>query len=110
MDDWETLAACKHVEDRTMFFDGDRSKEAIAVCVGCPVWAECVLANAGEQWGVWGCSERARRRLRQLQREGASRSQLLNLAHRSNMTHVRGITEQMIDTSTLVVARSTSYD
>ena len=101
-------AACR-TADPDIFFDGDRSKEAIAICVGCPVWAECVLANVGEQWGVWGCSERARRRMRSLRANGGTANQLLDLAHRSNMIHVRGVTEQMIDTSRLVTARATSY-
>jgi hypothetical protein len=101
-------AACRNA-DPDIFFDGDRSKEAIAICIGCPVWAECTLANVDEPWGVWGCSERSRVRMRKLRRNGGTAAQLLNLAHRANLHHVRGVTEQMIDTSRLVTARATSY-
>jgi hypothetical protein len=84
MDD---LAACRHA-DPDLFFDGDRTADAIKVCMGCPVWAECTLANMGEQWGVWGCSERCRRRMRKLRREGVGSSELLAFAHKSNLLHV----------------------
>jgi hypothetical protein len=100
------LAACLHA-DPELFFDGDRTCEAIRVCMGCPVWAECTLANVGEQWGVWGCSERARRRMRKLRREGASDGELLALAHQSNLRHVPGLHVGAIDPA--VFARSTSY-
>lgn len=49
--------ACKSV-DPDLFFaelpaDVERAK---AVCVGCPVQAECLVAalERGEPWGVWG--------------------------------------------------------
>lgn len=84
MDD---LAACRHA-DPELFFDGERTAEAVKVCMGCPVWAECTLANVGEQWGVWGCSERCRRRMRKARRAGADDTELLALAHQSNLLHV----------------------
>lgn len=81
------LAACR-TADPELFFDGDLTAAAVKVCMGCPVWAECTLANVGEQHGVWGCSERARRRMRKLRREGGSDADLLALAHQSNVRHV----------------------
>jgi hypothetical protein len=100
MDDWEALAACRG-KDPELFHDGDRSKEAIAVCVACPVWAECVLANRHEQMGVWGCSERCRRRLRKLTAEGASDNRLLALAAASNAKHL-GLAGHMVNPARLV--------
>lgn len=107
MDDWETLAACR-TRDPELFFDGDRSKQAIAVCVTCPVWAECVLANRHEQFGVWGCSERCRRRLRKLTVQGEPDGRLLALAAASNAKHL-GLSGHMVNPAALV-GRATSNE
>jgi WhiB family redox-sensing transcriptional regulator len=65
---WWHAALCKGV-DPDLFFptQGEPTKEAKAVCAGCPVRTECLeyaLANS-ERTGVWGgTSERERRALR----------------------------------------------
>lgn len=91
----DSLQACRAVDDPGLFFDGTRTDEAVAVCMGCPVWAECTLANVGEQYGVWGCSERARRRMRKLRLRGAGDAELLALAHQSNLRCVPKLAAHM---------------
>ena len=106
---WETDAACRRVADKNVFFDGDRSKEAIKVCVTCPVWDHCVLANMDEQMGVWGCSERCRRRLRGMRRNGASRDMMLRFVARSNAVHLgMAPTQPFHHTPVVVSAMGTS--
>ena len=62
---WFDLARCKGAED-DLFPEGKQQKRATAICVGCPVRAEC-LAEALDnriEWGVWGgMTERERRAL-----------------------------------------------
>jgi|JI10StandDraft_1071094.scaffolds.fasta_scaffold37696_7 hypothetical protein len=100
----DARAACRTKPD--IFFGGkDTSKEAIAICMGCPIWDECVIANMGEQWGVWGCSERARRRIRKLAAAGGTEAELLALAWESNVTHV-GKSLDMVDRSVFVRSKS----
>ncbi len=99
------LAACRHT-DPELFFDGERTAEAIRVCMGCPVWAECTLANVGEQHGVWGCSERCRRRMRKLRREGVDPAGLLAFARQSNLLCVPELAGQMLSRSQVVAATS----
>ncbi len=64
-DDWTLQAKCRGMED-ALFPEGKDQKRARAVCMGCPVRAEC-LAEALDhriEWGVWGgLTERERRQL-----------------------------------------------
>lgn len=104
MDDWEQHAACKHHDDPDLFFDGspDAVKAAVAVCHTCPVWEHCLLANMHEQVGVWGCSERCRRRVRKLRNQGATRSRLLALARSSNEQTLGGLAANLVPQGKLV--------
>jgi WhiB family redox-sensing transcriptional regulator len=71
-EDWREYAACMGV-DPDLFFPvrGASTREAKAVCAGCPVRDECLewaFANH-ERFGIWGgLSERERRRIRRNQR------------------------------------------
>lgn len=65
-----TLAACRGT-DTDLFYDPDRLTDALAFCNSCPIQVECLRANAAERDGVWAVTERARRRLRSLVRNGA---------------------------------------
>ena len=72
--DWRTRAACLD-RDPELFFprpsDRDGEDEAIAICWGCPVEADCLAdamqvekgLSASNRWGIWGgfsAHERAR--------------------------------------------------
>lgn len=110
MDDWEQHSACKAVDDPSLFFDGDpdRLRAAIKVCHTCPVWEQCLLANMGEQHGVWACSERCRRRVRKRAREGGRRSELLALARSSNEQTLGVEAAQLVPPGRLVRIRATA--
>lgn len=62
---WVEFARCRGADDQ-LFPEGKQQKRAAAVCVGCPVRAEC-LAEALDnriEWGIWGgLTERERRAL-----------------------------------------------
>ena len=63
--DWQLNAKCRGMND-ALFPEGKDQKRAKAICMGCPVRAEC-LAEALDnriEWGVWGgMTERERRQL-----------------------------------------------
>lgn len=108
MDDWQQHAACRDHDDPDLFFDGDpqRLKAAIAVCHTCPVWEHCLLANLGEQHGVWACSERCRSRVRRLARQGAQRGRLLALARSSNEQTLGPLAAELVPQGRLVDVRT----
>ena len=62
--DWTAQAACNHADPDELFVTGAAQNRAKAVCMGCPVRAEC-LADALDnrvEFGVWGgMTERERR-------------------------------------------------
>jgi WhiB family redox-sensing transcriptional regulator len=64
--DWTTQAACNNADPDELFVTGAAQNRAKAVCMGCPVRAEC-LADALDnrvEFGVWGgMTERERRAL-----------------------------------------------
>lgn len=66
--EWVQHAACRGVDTNLFFADrGESTKEAKAICAGCPVREECLTfsINNGEHFGVWGgLAEHQRRRLR----------------------------------------------
>jgi WhiB family redox-sensing transcriptional regulator len=74
-DTWQARGSCVGV-DPDLFFPqrGESVVEAKAICVGCPVRAEC-LAHAlerNERFGIWGgLSERERRAIRRRRRQHA---------------------------------------
>lgn len=63
--DWQLMAKCRGMND-ALFPEGKDQKRAKAICMGCPVRAQC-LAEALDnriEWGVWGgMTERERRQL-----------------------------------------------
>lgn len=63
---WYRRAACRGLDPELFFPErGASTKEAKAVCTGCPVQAECLTTHLGEKYGVWAeTSERQRRRAR----------------------------------------------
>ena len=62
--DWTAQAACTTADPDELFVTGAAQNRAKAVCMGCPVRAEC-LADALDnrvEFGVWGgMTERERR-------------------------------------------------
>ena len=64
--DWTSAAACNSADPDELFVTGAAQNRAKAVCMGCPVRAEC-LADALDnrvEFGVWGgMTERERRAL-----------------------------------------------
>jgi WhiB family transcriptional regulator, redox-sensing transcriptional regulator len=64
--DWSSQAACRNGDPDALFVQGAAQNRAKAVCMGCPVRAEC-LADALDnriEFGVWGgMTERERRAL-----------------------------------------------
>ena len=64
--DWTASAACNASDPDELFVTGAAQNRAKAVCMGCPVRAEC-LADALDnrvEFGVWGgMTERERRAL-----------------------------------------------
>ena len=82
---WQDAAACRN-EDLILFFgpDGERQPEreireqkAKAVCVSCPVRADCLIyaLSRPEKYGAWGGlneEERAAERRRRMRRTSAA--------------------------------------
>lgn len=66
VNDWTASAACNASDPDELFVTGAAQNRAKAVCMGCPVRAEC-LADALDnrvEYGVWGgMTERERRAL-----------------------------------------------
>jgi len=62
--DWTAAAACNNADPDELFVTGAAQNRAKAVCLSCPVRAEC-LADALDnrvEFGVWGgMTERERR-------------------------------------------------
>lgn len=50
---WHADAACRRHSD-VSWLDPDQTDAARAVCLSCPVSAECRDAGSTERWGVWG--------------------------------------------------------
>lgn len=67
-EDWATQGVCVGVAGNLFFPErGESTREAKALCVGCPVRLHCLRAalNNGERFGIWGgLSERERRSVR----------------------------------------------
>ena len=80
-----TRAACRGM-DAALFLDQNCAKEVLAVCDRCPEQAACIVVNIRERHGVWGCSERARRRVRTALRQnpGMTDEQIVALGRRSS--------------------------
>jgi len=69
---WQKNGNCRGMNPDFFFPErGASTKEAKAVCVGCPVKEQCLeyaLRNS-EKFGIWGgLSERERRRIRRTRR------------------------------------------
>ena len=81
--DWTTQAACSTNDPDELFVTGAAQNRAKAVCMGCPVRAEC-LADALDnrvEFGVWGgMTERERRALLRRRPDVTSWRQLLDEA------------------------------
>jgi WhiB family transcriptional regulator, redox-sensing transcriptional regulator len=61
---WMQSAACKGMDPDLFFGDGrerDGYRDAISVCSGCPVIAECGMYGRDERFGVWGATIPAER-------------------------------------------------
>jgi len=82
-DDWTTRAACRDLDPDMYFVQGAEKGRAVRVCVGCPVWIECLSDALDNQvkFGVWGgMTERERRRLLRRRPDVASWRDLLSAA------------------------------
>ena len=66
VEDWTARSSCRTTDPDDLFVTGAAQNRAKAVCMGCPVRAEC-LADALDnrvEFGVWGgLTERERRAL-----------------------------------------------
>lgn len=87
-EDWPLRAKCRGMND-ALFPEGKDQKRAKAICMGCPVRAQC-LAEALDnriEWGVWGgMTERERRQLLRQRPDVKSWSVVLNAAVSSSAT------------------------
>ncbi|MEV7317276.1 WhiB family transcriptional regulator [Streptomyces microflavus] len=81
---WRENAACRSTDAEELFADSATQNRAKAVCVGCPVRAEC-LAEALDnrvEFGLWGgMTERERRALLRRRPDVESWRQVLEIAH-----------------------------
>lgn len=72
MTNWRQRAACRGLDPEIFFPErGESTREAKAVCAGCPVRPECLeyALDAREVNGIWGGkSERERRSIRRKRR------------------------------------------
>lgn len=102
-DDWPLLAKCRGMND-ALFPEGKDQKRAKAICMGCPVRAQC-LAEALDnhiEWGVWGgMTERERRQLLRQRPDVKSWSSVLNAA-------MRPVGDDCQETSRVVVSDPTT--
>jgi WhiB family transcriptional regulator, redox-sensing transcriptional regulator len=73
--DWTARAACAG-SDPALWFPREEqhggnaaamAAEAVRICRGCPVRAECsaTAADAGERWGIWGGADRETRTIKE---------------------------------------------
>ena len=80
---WTANAACRGSDPDALFVQGAAQNRAKAVCMGCPVRAEC-LADALDnrvEFGVWGgLTERERRALLRRRPNVTSWQRLLSTA------------------------------
>lgn len=69
---WQSKAACRGCDPDLFFLDrGEPSTEALKICRSCPVKNECLEYGLHERHGIWGgMSERQRRWLRKVRKEG----------------------------------------
>jgi len=83
LQDWTARSACRTADPDDLFVSGAAQNRAKAVCMGCPVRAEC-LADALDnrvEFGVWGgMTERERRALLRRRPDVQSWSQLFEQA------------------------------
>jgi WhiB family transcriptional regulator, redox-sensing transcriptional regulator len=81
--DWTARAGCRGTNPDALFVQGAAQNRAKAVCLGCPVRAEC-LADALDnrvEFGVWGgLTERERRALLRRRPNVTSWQRLLSTA------------------------------
>lgn len=84
--DWTASAACNTADPDELFVTGAAQNRAKAVCLGCPVRAEC-LADALDnrvEFGVWGgMTERERRAVLRRRPDVVSWKQLFEEARAS---------------------------
>jgi WhiB family redox-sensing transcriptional regulator len=89
--DWTAQAACNSADPDELFVTGAAQNRAKAVCMGCPVRAEC-LADALDnrvEFGVWGgMTERERRAVLRRRPDVQSWRQLF-LQAQSGIAHQR---------------------
>ncbi|MFZ4431567.1 MAG: WhiB family transcriptional regulator [Microthrixaceae bacterium] len=69
-------AACRGA-NTDLFFDQQTIMQAQAICDTCEIQGACILDNLNEKIGVFGCSERARRRVRRAIRKNRERGIVL---------------------------------
>lgn len=79
---WHSHGSCRGM-DPDLFFPlrGEPTRDAKAVCTGCPVRSECLEAALAqrERYGIWGgVSERERRTLRRRLARGVSIDVVVN--------------------------------
>ena len=101
--DWSSDAACLNAHPDALFVQGAAQNRAKAICMGCPVRAQC-LADALDnriEFGVWGgMTERERRALLRRRPDVASWRRLLQVAQQRYET---GIDIDLTDRKVTVV-------
>ena len=93
---WRAYAACREHPEVDFFpGQGEATREAKAICAGCPVREPCLAAamRNGEKHGIWGgLSERERRRQRRSTRPDLAAAVLGYLAangpHHGSLTPI----------------------
>jgi WhiB family transcriptional regulator, redox-sensing transcriptional regulator len=98
--DWSSDAACRNGDPDALFVQGAAQNRAKAICMGCPVRAEC-LADALDnriEFGVWGgMTERERRALLRRRPDVASWRDLLQSAQVRHEIVRAGSPEKSVD-------------
>lgn len=94
---WRDQAACRDlvtVDFDPFFADtADGTREAIAICVTCPVRDDCLTfaVRTGQQYGIWGGqTEQTIRRLVALDRQGRPQTARVPASHpNASKTHCK---------------------
>ena len=101
--DWSAEAACRNTDPDALFVQGAAQNRAKAICMGCPVRAQC-LADALDnriEFGVWGgMTERERRALLRRRPDVASWRRLLQIAEQK---YADGLSIDLTDRQVTVV-------
>lgn len=97
---WMAQGLCTQV-DPELFYPGEggQAREALRVCAGCPVRAQCLAyaLDRGERFGIWGGqSAAARRRMTRPAPQPAPASQLVRRAAQIRRLTAAGLSDREV--------------